>query len=162
LQSYYSLLVLFVATLGFVLWLSQSRLGKTLKAVRDDAEAASVMGIDVPRVRLKAWMVTALLSGMAGGIEAWYTNAIDPEASFAILISAKSIIYAMAGGFGTIVGPVLGTLALLGIDDLIWMRFPLINMLLLGIVIMALILFLPRGIVGSLLKRKPQWRRYVA
>lgn len=161
-QSYYSMLVLFIATLGFVLWLSQSRLGKTLKAVRDDDEAASVMGINVPRVRLKAWMVTALFSGLAGGIEAWHTNAIDPEASFAILISAKSIIYAMAGGFGTIVGPVLGALALLGIDDLIWMRFPLINMLLLGIVIMALILFLPRGIVGSLLKRKPQWRRYVA
>ncbi|NYT79163.1 branched-chain amino acid ABC transporter permease [Alcaligenaceae bacterium] len=162
LQSYYALLVLFTVTLIFVLWLSQSRLGKMLKAIRDDAEAASVMGINVPRVRLKAWIVTALFSGLAGGIEAWYTNVVDPEASFAILISAKSIVYAMAGGFGTIIGPVLGTLVLLSIDDLIWMRFPLVNMLLLGLVIMALILFLPRGIVGSFLRRKPEWRRYVA
>jgi branched-chain amino acid transport system permease protein len=78
------------------------------------------------------------------------------------LISAKSIVYAMAGGFGTIIGPVIGALALLGIDNLIWRQFPLINMLLLGAVIIGLILFLPRGIVGSLLKRKPDWRRYVA
>jgi branched-chain amino acid transport system permease protein len=162
LYSYYTMFVLFVVTMAFVLWLSRSRLGKTLKAVRDDADAAAVMGINVRGVRLKAWIVTAVFSGFAGAIEAWHSNVVDPEASFAILISAKSIVYAMAGGFGTIVGPVLGTLALLGIDNLIWLRFPMLNMLLLGFVIMALILFLPRGIVGTLLQRKPLWRRYVA
>jgi branched-chain amino acid transport system permease protein len=162
LQSYYAMLALLVLTLGSVLWLSQARLGKVLKAIRDDPEAAEVLGINVPRARLKAWMLSALFAGMVGGIEAWYTNVVDPEAAFGVLISAKSIVYAMAGGFGTVIGPVLGALALLGIDNLIWRQFPLINMLLLGAVIIGLILFLPRGIVGSLLKHKPDWRRYVA
>lgn len=67
----------------------------------------------------------------------------------------------MAGGFGTIIGPVVGTLALLGIDHLIWQKFPVLN-LLLGLVIVLLMLFLPRGIVGSLLKRYPQLRQYIA
>ncbi len=160
--SYYSMWVLYVVTAACVLWLSQSRLGKLLRAIRDDADAAAVMGVAVGRVRLRAWMMTAVLAGLAGGIEAWHTNVVDPEAAFAILISAKSIVYAMAGGFGTILGPVLGALALLGVDHLIWLRFPLLNMLLLGLFIIALMLFFPRGIVGSLIRRKPQWRRYVA
>ncbi|CPK92310.1 putative branched-chain amino acid transport permease [Bordetella pertussis] len=86
---------------------------------------------------------------------------VDPEYAFHVLITAKSIIYAMAGGFGTIIGPVVGTLALLGIDHLIWQKFPVLN-LLLGLVIVLLMLFLPRGIVGSLLKRYPQLRQYIA
>ncbi|KDB64000.1 hypothetical protein AZ15_0423, partial [Bordetella bronchiseptica A1-7] len=63
---------------------------------------------------------------------------------------------------GTIIGPVVGTLALLGIDHLIWQKFPVLNLLLLGLVIVLLMLFLPRGIVGSLLKRYPQLRQYIA
>ena len=63
---------------------------------------------------------------IAGGIEAWYTNVVDPEYAFHVLITAKSIIYAMAGGFGTILGPVVGTAALLGGEsgDRIVLRAP--------------------------------------
>ncbi|KAG0904775.1 hypothetical protein G6F68_018879 [Rhizopus microsporus] len=68
----------------------------------------------------------------------------------------------MAGGFGTILGPVVGTLALVGIDHMIWQKFPVVNLLLLGLIIVLLMLFLPRGIIGSLIKRKPQLRRYIA
>ena len=139
-----------------------SRLGKALKAIRDDDAAAACVGIHVPRTRLKAWLLAALFPALAGGIEAWYTNVVDPEYAFHVLITAKSIIYAMAGGFGTIIGPVVGTLALLGIDHLIWQKFPVLNLLLLGLVIVLLMLFLPRGIVGSLLKRYPQLRQYIA
>ena len=87
---------------------------------------------------------------------------VDPEYAFNVLVTAKSIIYGMAGGFGTILGPVIGTLALLGVDHLIWQKFPVINLLLLGLVIVLLMLFMPRGIVGTLLKRRPQLRRYIA
>jgi len=150
------------ATLATVTWLSVSRLGRALKAIRDDDGAAACVGIHVPNTRLKAWLLAALFPALAGGIEAWYTNVVDPEYAFNVLITAKSIIYAMAGGFGTILGPVVGTLALLGIDHMIWQKFPVVNLLLLGLIIVLLMLFLPRGIVGSLLKRKPQLRRYIA
>ncbi|KDD11730.1 branched-chain amino acid ABC transporter permease [Bordetella bronchiseptica] len=161
-HSYYAMLAVMAATLATVAWLSISRLGKALKAIRDDDAAAACVGIHVPRTRLKAWLLAALFPALAGGIEAWYTNVVDPEYAFHVLITAKSIIYAMAGGFGTIIGPVVGTLALLGIDHLIWQKFPVLNLLLLGLVIVLLMLFLPRGIVGSLLKRYPQLRQYIA
>ena len=161
-HSYYAMLAVMAATLATVTWLSASSLGKALKAIRDDDAAAACVGIHVPNTRLKAWMLAALFPALAGGIEAWYTNVVDPEYAFHVLVTAKSIIYAMAGGFGAILGPVVGTLALVGVDHLIWQRFPLLNLLLLGLVIVLLMLFLPRGIVGGLLKRKPQWRRYIA
>ncbi|MBB1597613.1 branched-chain amino acid ABC transporter permease [Achromobacter sp. UMC46] len=161
-HSYYAMLLVMGATLATVTWLSVSRLGRALKAIRDDDGAAACVGIHVPNTRLKAWLLAALFPALAGGIEAWYTNVVDPEYAFNVLITAKSIIYAMAGGFGTILGPVVGTLALLGIDHMIWQKFPVMNLLLLGLIIVLLMLFLPRGIVGSLLKRKPQLRRYIA
>ncbi len=161
-HSYYAMLAVMAATLAVVTWLSVSGLGRALKAIRDDDGAAAVVGIHVPNTRLKAWLLAALFPALAGGIEAWYTNVVDPEYAFHVLITAKSIIYAMAGGFGTILGPVVGTLALLGIDHMIWQKFPVVNLLLLGLIIVLLMLFLPRGIVGSLIKRKPELRRYIA
>lgn len=161
-HSYYAMLLVMAATLVCVLWLSQSALGKALKAIRDDDGAAACIGIDVPRTRLIAWLLAALFPALAGGVEAWHTNIIDPEYAFHVLITAKSVVYAMAGGFGTVIGPVIGAMALLGIDHVIWQKFPLINLLLLGLVIIALMLFLPRGIVGTLLKRRPRLRRYIA
>jgi branched-chain amino acid transport system permease protein len=160
-HSYYVMWGILAATLATVLWLAHSALGKALKAIRDDAEAAAVVGVNVPRTRLKAWVLAALFPALIGGVEAWYTNVVDPEAAFSVLITAKSIVYAMAGGFGTVTGPVVGAMVLLGIDHFIWLRFPLLNLFLLGLVIVLLMLFLPRGIVGTLLKKRPQLRRYI-
>lgn len=161
-HSYYAMLAVMTLALGIVLWLSMSRLGRQLRAIKDDDGAAACVGINVPRVRLKAWILAAIIPALVGGVEAWYTNVVDPEYSFHVLVTAKSIIYGMAGGFGTITGPVIGAIALVGIDHIIWESFPLINLLLLGLVIVFLMLFLPRGVVGSLLKRKPGLRRYIA
>jgi branched-chain amino acid transport system permease protein len=160
--SYYAMWAVAAMTLATVLWVSASSLGKALKAIRDDDEAAAVLGIRVARTRLRAWMLSAFFPALAGGVEAWYTNVVDPEAAFSVLITAKSIIYAMAGGFGTVLGPLIGTSVMLGIDNLIWQRFPLVNLLLLGLFIVLLMLFLPRGILGSLVQRKPWLRRYIA
>ncbi|RYF58131.1 MAG: branched-chain amino acid ABC transporter permease [Comamonadaceae bacterium] len=160
--SYYTMLLVVTFSLIAVLWLSRSRLGKQLRAIKDDEGAAACVGIDVPRARLKAWVLAAIIPALVGGVEAWHTNVVDPEYSFHVLVTAKSIIYGMAGGFGTIIGPVVGTIALFSIDHLIWERFPLINLMLLGLVIIVLMLFLPRGFVGSLLKHKPGLRRYIA
>jgi branched-chain amino acid transport system permease protein len=159
--SYYAMLGILVAALGTILWLSGSRLGKALRAVRDDAEAADIMGVNVPRVRLYGWLICAFFPALCGGVEAWYTNVVDTETAFNTLITAKTAIYALAGGLGTVTGPVVGAIAMVWLDDLIWRRLPLVNLLVLGVATVALVLFFPRGLVGSLLRWKPQWRRFV-
>jgi len=160
-HSFYVMMAVMVAALATILWLARSRLGKALRATRDDPDAADMMGVNVPRIRLYGWLISAVFPAICGGIEAWYTNVVDTETAFNTLITAKTVIYAVAGGLGTVTGPVVGAVAMVWLDELIWRRFPLLNLLILGVATVALVLFLPRGIVGTLLRRKPQWRRYV-
>jgi branched-chain amino acid transport system permease protein len=161
LSSFYVMMAVMVAALGTILVLSRSRLGKALRAVRDDPEAADMMGVNIVRVRLYGWLVAAFFPALCGGVEAWYTNVVDTETAFNTLITAKTVIYAVAGGLGTVTGPIVGAIGMVWLDELIWRRFPLLNLLLLGAATVLLVLFLPRGIVGTLLRRRPEWRRYI-
>jgi branched-chain amino acid transport system permease protein len=160
-HSFYVMLFVMMLALGSVLWLSRSRLGKALRAVRDDAEAADMMGVDVTRVRLKGWLIAAFFPALCGGVEAWYTNVVDTETAFNTLITAKTVIYAVAGGLGTVAGPIVGSVVMVWLDELIWREFPRLNLLILGLATVGLVLFLPRGIVGTVLRKRPQWRRYI-
>jgi branched-chain amino acid transport system permease protein len=159
--AYYVMVALMVLTLLAVTWLAQSRLGVALRAIRDDPETAETMGINVARARLKAWMLAAVIAALTGAVEAWFTNIVDTETAFNLLVSTKIIIYAVAGGLGTVVGPVVGTIGMLAVDDLIWKNFPVLNVFFLGLVIVLLMLFLPRGIVGTLIWRLPRLRKFL-
>lgn len=161
LKAFYLMMLVMVVAISSVLWMSRSRLGKALRAVRDDPEAAAMMGLNVGRVRLQGWMLAALFPALCGGVEAWYTNVVDTETAFNTLITAKTVIYAVAGGLGTVTGPIVGAIAMSWLDEVVWRRFPLVNLLILGVAVMALVLFLPRGIVGTLLRARPQWRRFI-
>lgn len=160
-NGYYAMLIVLVAALLTASWLADSRLGKALRAIRDDAEAADAMGVNVARARLWAWLLAAGFASLAGGTQAWFTGAFDSQTAFDVLITAKTVIYAMAGGLGTVLGPVIGTVVLVGIDEVIWRTFPVTNNFLLGLIIALLILFAPRGLIGSLLRRYPRLRGYV-
>ncbi|MHC5656189.1 branched-chain amino acid ABC transporter permease [Stappia sp.] len=159
--AYYAMFAVLLGALAAGTWLSMSRLGVALRAIRDDSEAAEVVGVNVVRTRLKAWLMAAMFPALVGGVEAWYTNAIDLDSSFNLLVTAKSIVYAMAGGLGFLVGPIIGAGALYGIDQLIWRQFPTLNLLILGLVIIGLMLLLPRGIVGAFAQRFSRFRRFI-
>lgn len=159
-EGYYAMLLVLVLALITASWLAESRLGRSLKAIRDDAEAADAMGVNVVRSRLYAWLLSAFFASLVGGVQAWFTGAFDTFTSFDVVITAKSVIYAMAGGLGTVIGPVIGTVALVWADELVWRSFPELNSFLLGLVIAVLILFAPRGIVGTLISRYPRLRNY--
>ncbi len=160
-HSFYVMMGVMLMALGVILWLSRSRLGKALRAVRDDAEAADMMGVNVTRVRLYGWLIAAFFPAVCGGVEAWYTNVVDTETAFNTLTTAKTVIYAVAGGLGTVTGPIVGSVVMVWLDELIWRQFPLLNLLILGVATVLLVLFLPRGIVGTLLRWRPEWRRYI-
>jgi branched-chain amino acid transport system permease protein len=160
-HSFYVMMAVMLLALGTILWLSRSRLGKALRAVRDDAEAADMMGVNVTRVRLYGWLIAAFFPAVCGGVEAWYTNVVDTETAFNTLTTAKTVIYAVAGGLGTVTGPIVGALVMVWLDELIWRQFPLLNLLILGVATVLLVLFLPRGIIGTILRRRPAWRRYI-
>jgi branched-chain amino acid transport system permease protein len=158
---YYRLIVLLAAaSVLLATAIAVTPVGLRLKALRDDFHAAQMIGINVGRLRLAVWIVSGTIAALCGALEALYSSVVDPSASFNMLISAKAIIYAALGGLGTVIGPVVGAVLMTEIDELVWARFPVANLFILGAIISLAVLFFPKGLVGSLLERRPRFRRW--
>jgi len=119
------------------------------------------MGINVPMSRLKAWCLAALFPSLAGGVETWFSAIVDPDTSFNMLFTAKTVVYAMFGGLGTITGPIFGSVFMYELDDFIWGHFPLMNFMIVGFMIVFLILFLPKGVIGTIINKRPKLRQII-
>jgi branched-chain amino acid transport system permease protein len=149
----YSLAVLILAaTLGLTVYLRNSRFGLSLQAIREDPISASMAGIDVVRARTLAWLLSALIAGLIGGVFAWYVSVFYPETVFSADFSIFAIVFALFGGVATVTGPILGVIILYGIYNAIGISTPQYFQLIYGLLIMGLVLFLPNGLV-SLFKR---------
>lgn len=132
----------------YVLWrLGGSRLGQAWAAIREDSVAAEAQGINVPRYRLMAFVLGAVLAGYAGGLDAHLNFFISPsEYQFTRVIGI--LVFAVTGGTSTVLGPVVGAGLLTTLPEIL--RFARdyrdsIN----GLVLVAVILFRPQGIIGG-------------
>ena len=148
--SYDVLLVILAGTLALVVWLRHSRFGLALQAIREDAVSAEMAGVPVVRLRILAWLASALVAGLAGGAYAWQVSVFYPETVFGIDFAIFPIVFALFGGIGTVTGPILGTLALYGLYNAIGLSAPQYFQLVFGLVIVVLVLFLPNGLVSLL------------
>jgi branched-chain amino acid transport system permease protein len=157
--SYYTMLVVMTIAITVAWKVSNSKLGLALKCIKQDTIATEVLGIDTARFKLYAWLLSAFFPAITGGIEAWHTAVIDPNYSFNILITAKSILYPMFGGLGTFSGPLIGPVILYFLDDLIWGVFPLLNLIIIGVLMAFMNTMLPDGIIGTLNRKHPNFRR---
>jgi branched-chain amino acid transport system permease protein len=140
-------------TVGGVVYLKNSGFGLALQAVREDAVSASMAGVNVVKMRVIAWLASALIAGLAGGIYAWYVSVFYPDNVFSGEFSIFAIVFALFGGVATIIGPIVGVIILYGIYNLIGFTTPQYFQLIYGLLIMGLVLFLPAGLV-SLATRK--------
>ncbi|MBZ8134482.1 branched-chain amino acid ABC transporter permease [Afifella sp. IM 167] len=144
---YYMMLgALTVATL--VVWhLSGSRLGYALRALRDSESGAEVMGVDTVKAKILAWMISAAMTGCAGGIWAYWLTFIEVGSAFDIGISMRAYIMMLLGGMGTIIGPVVGAFVFEIVATLVWSEFTHIHNLLLGMFLIAVVILVPNGII---------------
>jgi branched-chain amino acid transport system permease protein len=150
--AYAVALAILAATLLLVIYLKNSRFGMALQAIREDSISAAMAGINVVRERVIAWLLSALIAGLVGGVFAWYISVFYPETVFSGEVSIFAIVFALFGGTATIVGPILGVIILYGIYNAIGISTPQYFQLIYGLLIMGLVLFLPTGLV-SLLRR---------
>ncbi len=151
--SYAAAVVLLAATLGAVVWLRNSRFGLALQALRDDPVSAAMAGVSVVRMRTVAWLLSALIAGLMGGVFAWQISVFYPETVFDVSISIFAIVFTLFGGAATLLGPVLGVLILYGVYNAIGITVPQYFQLIYGALIVALVLFLPNGLVSLLTRR---------
>jgi branched-chain amino acid transport system permease protein len=154
--AYAAALAVLALTMGIVVFLKNSSFGLALQAVREDPVSASMAGVDVVRMRVIAWLASALVAGLAGGVYAWYVSVFFPDNVFSSDFSIFAIVFALFGGVATVTGPVIGVVALYGVYNLIGFTAPQYFQLIYGLLIMVLVLFLPAGLVSLATRRG--WR----
>ncbi|MBV9189625.1 MAG: branched-chain amino acid ABC transporter permease [Betaproteobacteria bacterium] len=158
---YYIVLVLLLISLAVTAWIERSRLGYYLVALGEDQEAAEAVGIDVPRVKRDIYMLSAFLTGMAGTFYVQYIYFIDPNTAFNFDVSIKAALVSIVGGVGTLFGPLIGTLLLETTSALLqsWLGQQAgVQVTVYSVILMAVILWRPTGIMGYLLELRARHR----
>jgi branched-chain amino acid transport system permease protein len=149
-QAYLALAVAFLAIAGYLVWrLADMRLGRAMRAVRDNEIAASAAGIDVYRTKVAAFAICALLGGLGGGLFAGGFAYISPD-QFAFSDSIVFLTMALLGGVGSPVGAAIGTGLLILIPE--WLRFlksvPGLYLAIYGLAVILIVVFMSDGIWG--------------
>lgn len=146
-----------VAALVVTAWLRHSRFGARLQAVRDNEDAARAIGVDPLRIKLGAIVLSAAFTGAAGAFYVQVFQYIDPSIAFGAHVSVEALVGAIVGGMGTLWGPVAGALALHALAELtrnLFGQLPGINLVIYGVVLVAIVMFVPRGLAGIVRGRR--------
>jgi branched-chain amino acid transport system permease protein len=144
----------------FVVWrLTKGRLGNAWAAIRQDELAALSQGIHVARYKMIAFVISALMAGYGGALEAHLTFNIDPgDAQYGVTRAVQVLTFAVLGGSGFVLGPVVGAMIITLLPYIFSAAGPYINVVA-GIFLIAVIIFRPQGIVGrgGLAIVRPSW-----
>ena len=146
---YAAMLVIAAAALLTAWWLNRSRLGFGLRCIQQNEDAAIRMGLNTTRYKTAAFALSSVYVGLVGAVYASWVSYIDPAEAFDVLISVKPIIMVLLGGAGTVLGPIYGAFVFLIFDELVWRSFLDVHLGVLGLIVVLLILFLPKGLLGT-------------
>ena len=151
-QYYYLFFFAMVGTILASHLVIRSKIGFAFAAIRENQAEAGMMGVDITRYKLIAFMISTFMAGFAGALFAPYNYFINPEI-FSIHNSFMPIIMTISGGIGTIGGPIIGALVI----NILWEQMGLWGMsidrlLILGVILVLEILFLPKGLMPLIKK----------
>jgi len=146
---YYLILVIAVLAVAAVYWISRSKFGLGLMAIRENEDAAEASGVNTQKQKLLAFLVSTFMSGLAGGTYAYYASAAQPGYLFSAVWTFDAVIIVFVGGVGTIMGPVIGSVFFVLLQQLLSLYLPGgIHVLVFGILFILVVLFLPGGLIG--------------
>ncbi|WGR91282.1 branched-chain amino acid ABC transporter ATP-binding protein/permease [Bradyrhizobium sp. ISRA435] len=159
-QSYLAFCVAVLAIVGYLVWhLPDTKLGRAMRAVRDNELAAGVNGIDVFRTKVYAFGICALLGGLAGGLFAGGFAYVSPD-QFSFAESIGFLTMSLLGGVASPIGAAIGTGLLILIPE--WLRFlksvPGLYLAIYGLFVILIIRFMPDGIWGFVSDAFTRWR----
>lgn len=155
---YYTMLVLTATSIALAIWLSRSRFGARLAAIRENEDAASALGINVLREKVKVLTLSGALAGAGGTFYAQYYLYIDPGIAFGVDKSVEMLLVTMIGGAGTVYGPLIGSflVTLVGEATRAATNIAGLSLIIYGALLLVIIAFLPNGLVDLF---KLRWRR---
>lgn len=159
--SFYVLAGLTIAVLIMSYLVRTSKFGLGLLAIREDEDAAEVMGVNSPNTKTWAYVLSAIIPGMLGVLFFFKNGSIEPAPAFRLHFSIEMIVMVMLGGQGTVLGPILGAYGYQSLRGLLLTSpiFKNIQLAVAGALLLVIVLFVPSGVVGWLRKRFPALRR---
>jgi len=153
--AYYLALLLLTATLSVFTWMTRSRLGLALGAVREDSERASLLGVHPAAWKLAAFALSGGLTGAAGGLYAHMVRVVEPDLVFSSWYSLAPLIMAALGGPRTVLGPAVAAVGLYLASELVLQPLlPALHQVGYALALIAAVLFLPGGLGGLVGRRR--------
>ena len=157
---FYSMMFLLaISTFAFVRWLYGTRFGLAINAIRDDEAKAEGMGIHTLRYKTVAWAIAAFFLGISGAIYGNFNNFFEPidvafpTTTFGIFM----VLMVLLGGKGTLWGPVIGAILFHVIKEVTWTYLLNLQWVALGLLIVITVVFFQEGIMGWMMRKKPEW-----
>jgi branched-chain amino acid transport system permease protein len=154
---YYLALIILAAAMAYVWNLSRSRTGRAMQAVRDREIAAAVMGVNLARTKVSAFVISSFLAGVSGALYASYLSFVTPG-HWNVLLSVQFVAAIIVGGIGTVWGPLLGSIVIFALPSVLQSLVPQsssgglplddITSVAFGLLIIVFFVLEPRGIVG--------------
>ncbi|MHA1153284.1 MAG: branched-chain amino acid ABC transporter permease [Alphaproteobacteria bacterium] len=162
---YYTIVAILGLAYAATWWMARSRFGAQLVAVRENEDAAQALGIDAFRVKMGAICLSAAVMSLSGIYYVQKFLFIDPGIAYGPSKSVEALFAPIVGGLGTVLGPLIGALFIHGVGEaakevigLVWQDRPGVDLILFGIILVLVLAYLPRGLVGLI---EDAWRRLV-
>jgi len=147
---YLAMLALMVITTLTIYLIIKSKFGFGIRSIKANEEAANSMGINTTYHKVIAWAISALFTSIAGALYAYWMSFIGPDEVFDIMIAVNTIVIMLIGGAGSILGPIIGAFVISLLSEVVWSTFLEYHLAVLGITIIIIVFFVPKGITGAI------------
>jgi len=147
---YYMMFALMVAAIIVSIIIVKSRFGYAVRSIKANEEAAKALGINTTVTKTAIWIISAIITSIAGAIYGFWMSYISTMDVFNIMIGVTCILMTLLGGAGTIIGPILGALIFQFLSEMVWSQFLEFHLGILGVITILVIFFIPGGLVASL------------
>ena len=154
---YLAMFALMVITTLSLYFIIKSRFGFGIRSIKANEDAANSMGINTTYHKVVAWAISALFTSIAGALYAYWMSFIAPDEVFDVMIAVNTIVIMLIGGAGSILGPIIGAFIIELFAEVAWSAFLEYHLAVLGIIIIIIVFFVPKGVtgtIGDLVKRR--------
>jgi branched-chain amino acid transport system permease protein len=158
-KFFYFVMLGVVGATYFFLWflLERAPFGLKLKAIREDEQGAKALGLNPTRLKIEAFVLSAVPTAVIGGVFAYWVTFIDPASTLGDLVADQALVMVVFGGMGTLIGPVVGAILIFAFKTVFWAylsEYEVLYVIILGATIAASVVFLPNGVLGEVLHRR--------
>lgn len=143
---FYSMVVVFFATVAASHYIKRSKYGLALQGIGESEEAAAHAGVNVDRIKALSFAASAFFMGLTGATMSMRWTYIDPTSAFNMQYSFTPVLMAIFGGMGQLYGPIAGATIFALLEEFLTTKFPYYYMLLFGLTMIIVIKFMPHGI----------------